>query len=475
MLTAMSQPRSVRSRWYRPPARPLSKIPEVRLWPVGIALGAATAVAVMAVLALCGLGLYLMGVEGIKPAPELTPATAFDLLKLAFAVVAGLGAVVGLVVAYRRQRVLEDETRRAEAAHRRAEAAASREITRLFTERFESASDKLGSEHAAVRLAGVHALAHLADDAPDRGLRQMVIDVLCAYVRMPYARGPGRSAAQDRFEDNTGAVRAEQLAFESMREVRHTVLRIIGDRLRQNTLWRGHSFDFTGAVFDGGYLAGAHFTGGRVSFAYAEFINGPVVFDYAHFTHGTVAFNHARFTGATVSFANARFAGSTVEFRGADFASGRVSFDGAEVFDGGLDFQHARFAGCQVRFDEAAFGFPKKERFPCYARVSFETAHFEGSQVSFAGARFSGTEDVVIEVTDGDEPTRELVADGCEVAFTGANFTGGRVSFDATTVGGNPASGVCPDDLVEVAAAHPDVFSLPESWRPDPLTSPEDH
>ncbi|WP_239647925.1 pentapeptide repeat-containing protein [Nocardiopsis ganjiahuensis] len=40
----------------------------------------------------------------------------------------------------------------------------------------------------------------------------------------------------------------------------HTIIRIIGNHLRGDTRWRGK--DFTGAVFDGGNLSRAHFTGG---------------------------------------------------------------------------------------------------------------------------------------------------------------------------------------------------------------------
>lgn len=101
-------------------------------------------------------------------------ATLFDLVKLSFGVVAGAGALVALVVAYRRQHVDE--------------AGAHREATRLHTERFSLAVDKLGSDSPAVRLGGVHALAGLADDAPDGSLRQTCIDVLCAYLQLPSPR-----------------------------------------------------------------------------------------------------------------------------------------------------------------------------------------------------------------------------------------------------------------------------------------------
>lgn len=58
---------------------------------------------------------------------------------------AGAGALVALVVAYRRQRVAEDRTP-------------------VFNDRFTAIAAQLGADKAAVRLAGVHAMAGLADD-----------------------------------------------------------------------------------------------------------------------------------------------------------------------------------------------------------------------------------------------------------------------------------------------------------------------
>src|SRR5262245_26807953 len=84
------------------------------------------------------------------------PDELFNAAKLALAVVAGIGGVVALVVAFRRQRL-------GEAEHERQELAVARDETRLFTERFAQATLQLGSEQAAVRVSGVYALAGLAD------------------------------------------------------------------------------------------------------------------------------------------------------------------------------------------------------------------------------------------------------------------------------------------------------------------------
>jgi hypothetical protein len=79
-------------------------------------------------------------------------------------------------------------------------------------------------------------MARLADDWAEQ--RQQCIDVLCAYLRLPYdAQTPGE------------------------REVRLTVIRLITTHLRADaaTSWRNCPLDFTGATFEGGDLQGAEF------------------------------------------------------------------------------------------------------------------------------------------------------------------------------------------------------------------------
>ncbi|MFD8745620.1 hypothetical protein [Streptomyces sp. NPDC059616] len=60
---------------------------------------------VAAVLVAGGIFYRLLGSEEIDSTAKLDVKTVFDLVKLSFGVVAGAGAFVALVVAYRRQRV----------------------------------------------------------------------------------------------------------------------------------------------------------------------------------------------------------------------------------------------------------------------------------------------------------------------------------------------------------------------------------
>jgi len=136
---------------------------------------------------------------------------------------------------------------------------------RTLNERFATAADKLGSDKPpAVRLAGVYAMAGLADDWPEN--RQTCVDVLCAYLRIPYEPDPGG-----------GSPLPQRLAFRASREVRHTVIRVINAHLTDGAAvsWRGLNFDFTGVVFDGGSFARAEFSGGTVDFSGAEFSGTP--------------------------------------------------------------------------------------------------------------------------------------------------------------------------------------------------------
>ena len=205
---------------------------------------------------------------------------AWVLLGLVFASVAGAGALVALIVAYRRQKIAE-----ADSVHDR---------TRVFNERFTAVAAQLGDAQPAVRLAGVHAMAGLADDWKQN--RQTCVDVLCAYLRLPYDPDPGDDAAP-----------AERTAYRANREVRHTIIRLISTHLRPGAAvsWQGLNFDFTGVIFDGGDFTRAQFSGGLVRF------------DDAQFSDGHVNFGGAQFSGSEISFGDVVFSsGSEVKFNG---------------------------------------------------------------------------------------------------------------------------------------------------------------
>jgi len=183
--------------------------------------------------------------------------------------------------------------------------------------RYTSAAEQLGHGKPAVRLAGVYAMARLADDWKPQ--RQACIDVMCAYLRMPYN---------------------PEEAEPGEREVRLTVIRLIRDHLQEDAhvSWGGRAFNFTDAIFDGGDFSGATFSGDTVTFSGATFNGGTVNFSGATFNGGTVLFLLATFSGGTVLFLLATFSGGRVDFSLATFSGGRVDFSGARFNGGRVDF-----------------------------------------------------------------------------------------------------------------------------------------
>ena len=93
-------------------------------------------------------------------------ATPLDVTKTALTIVGAIGAVLVGVYSYRKQRLEEGAAHRADADQ--------------FTGRYNSAADQLGSEKAAVRLAGVYANGTTCRrlERPTTGLRRCPVRLL---------------------------------------------------------------------------------------------------------------------------------------------------------------------------------------------------------------------------------------------------------------------------------------------------------
>jgi uncharacterized protein YjbI with pentapeptide repeats len=350
---------SVLTRWWRWWRRLLRNF-FTRLLPavvITVLLGAALATA---------LTLFLTWlVTGKLPAPGPNGTSPFlDVLKVALAVAAGIGGAVALVVAYRRQRHTEvdDVGRRS---------------------RYSSAAQQLGDPQPAVRLAGVYAMAHLADEWAEQ--RQQCVDVLCAYLRLPWAGDPTQvepntTTTEHTWPDGAGQRKVTKTysGRAGEREVRQTLVRVIASHLRPDTgsitgsaiSWSDLDIDLTNAALPDADFSNANFHG-QASFRHAAFL-GPSSFRRARFS-GHASFVGARFSGGAI-FEGARFS-EAASFRGAQF-SGMASF-GRARFSGGAIFEVAQFSEA-ASFGEAQF----------YADAFFGGAQFSGP-AAFGNARFS--------------------------------------------------------------------------------------
>ncbi|MEV4825923.1 pentapeptide repeat-containing protein [Micromonospora sp. NPDC049274] len=370
-------------------------------------------------------------------APDTRAMLRIDAIRTGLTVVAGTGGGLALLLAARRQWIAEraqrhqesvavrDQAHRdrvqahaesvAEAAQRHQDRqsgaaehdAAERRLTELYTR----AVELLGSDSAAVRLGGLHALERLGQD--NTAQRPTIGAVLCAYLRMPAPDDEPRET-----------------------EVRRTAQRVLTRHLRADdpAYWPELTLDLAGAAlvdFDasGCTLVDANFTAtaftgtttfagvtarGRLLFAAATFddvvfeglaadgevmldgvrVGGPASFDGAAFTDG-LSCRRAGFAGLT-SFRRATF-GQPTTFDATRFEDA-TTFREA-IFDGALSMEHTEF-GRSANFHSVRFASMALFRWTMFAAEAlFDRARFADaanfgrarfhSMASFRDARFS--------------------------------------------------------------------------------------
>jgi hypothetical protein len=308
------------------------------------------------------LMVWLLRVAGADPGRQL------DAVKTAFTVGLAAGGTLALLLATRRQWLQERERIHtefvaADTADRaeRVAAATERDATeRRMTELYVKASDQLGSEKAAVRLAGLFALERLGQNNP--GQRKVVVKVITSYLRMPLPR----VRAGEESDDGPAPKTADSVEMIQEVEVRKAAQQIIADHLGSDRVadsrWQeidfidlsgAHLFDFSlsdchvrsiqmnGAVFEGETLfrnfhCTLMFAASTVFKGFADFrgavFEGHAWISWAKFEGGARFNSDDFFAGAQfkqfVSFQHTRFAERT-DFSGARFSAG-VNFSGAE-------------------------------------------------------------------------------------------------------------------------------------------------
>lgn len=307
--------------------------------------------------------------DGLSGAAEAT--ARIDAIKTGLSVGAGTGGAVALLLAMRRQWLSErDQAHReqvADATQAHAERVASANehdaLERRITDLYVKAVDQLGSDRAAVRLGGLYALERLGQNHP--GLRQTVVNVLCAYLRMPYTPPPEDAAPGD----------AELARSREELQVRHTAQDLLATHLRDEeyrgqraeselppTYWPGMSLDLSGAHLDGFSLIDCRVDSLEchdTRFAGEAMLRG-LHCDLAFF-QSAVFEGHTDFRGLNVEidvwFSYSTFAtevwfhtdefyprtnlGHHAGFRGATFSIG-ARFNGA-TFSGSADFTDAEY------------------------------------------------------------------------------------------------------------------------------------
>jgi hypothetical protein len=427
--------------------------------------------------------LWLLGQASQVPPGKDRVMLQADAVKTGAAIALGTGGAAYLLLAYRRQRLDEVDTR-------------ERRITELYTK----AVEQLGHEKAPVRLGALYSLERLAQDNPEH--RQTVIDVVCAYLRMPYTPPARPEPDAEEVEeaappaDDHGQAPHPTPGQDPAQElqVRQTAQRILAAHLRlpwgissglaqrrrpspRQAFWPGISLDLTGATlvkldFDRvsamqGWFIGAVFYGGAwfqaaafqdVWFNRATFqgdawfgqaafraaawfteatFQGGAGFSGASF-QGDVAFTEATFQGLA-GFAWAAFQDLTV-FTRATFQD-RAWFDRA-TFQDDAEFNRATFQD-DAEFTEATFqGGAGFDRATFQGGAEFDGATFQDDAVfteaTFqGGVGFDGAQ--VLHLDDPDLNERRDWPDGCTVRPDPADPTRGTLVGAEQVEGPEPA------------------------------------
>ncbi|NUT50559.1 MAG: pentapeptide repeat-containing protein [Saccharothrix sp.] len=256
------------------------------LWAVG--LGLLAVVSVTLLLATLGSG-------------EPRDGVRLDVVRTASSIVLGTGGAAALLLTARRQRWAELDL--VQKDHDATE--------RRVTELYGKAADQLGSDKAPVRLAGLYALERLAQGNPAH--RQTIVNLVCAYLRMPFTPPP-----EARARTRVGPRDAHR--FQEL-EVRQTATALLAAHLRPDrpeAFWAGIALDLSHATLVKTTLTHALIE--SASFAGTTFV-GPATFRGTEFT-GAADFRDTCFHDLA-DFRRVRFGDSV--FRGA-------------VFEGSTDF-----------------------------------------------------------------------------------------------------------------------------------------
>lgn len=258
-----------------------------------------------------------------------------------------------------------------------------REVIRDLRSRYTTCAEQLAHESAAIRLAGVYALASLADDwqqQNDRNEKQVAIDLLRAYLRTPNTHTPELIAAM---LPDTGEL-----------EVRKTILLALHNRSAEETSdpksWKG--FDCTISRAD---LSNLNLTSSDIPGAFLRSVN----------------LSGAILTGANLTSAN---------LGGADLVSADltwVNLSGAKLF-------HADLTGAiLVDADLSSANL---------TRADFSGAHLSGANLTSANLTSANLLDAVmltVNLSGANLSSGKLSgADLSDANLSGANLTGAKLS-----------------------------------------------
>lgn len=297
----------------------------------------------------------------------LSTAELKEVIQSSVTLAAALGIGVTLFLSYRRQKTNEEtQQTTAEVLNLQREQHENQVVTTL-RDRYSKAAEQIASEDAAVRLAGVYALAGLADDWHRRDFsrdRQTCVSLLCAYYRMKSLELP----------DPSVPMKVSEM------QVQDAVIESISNRMRSDTdpegrwtstkfdfrsatirvarfagcVFATNSWDFSRATLGGVYFTGCVFESDQFNFASAESGVWNVRFDQCVFKGGQIGLGLE--LSGDLWFQNCRFEGTDFDLSWLRLEGGNIVFIDCEFSSGSFDMSHSSLLKGQVNFNRCKFG-----------------------------------------------------------------------------------------------------------------------
>ncbi|TFH53029.1 hypothetical protein E4J66_05540 [Actinomyces viscosus] len=324
-----------------------------------------------------------------------------DRIKVTLTALGGVGAVGYLVIKYRERSALE-----------RGEA----------DDKFVRAVQQLGDASPQVRIAGVYALADVADTY-EGPYHQRVVDILCGYLRtdrlLKDANGETRYATnKDGTSDHDKPLSADRAVESTILSVLAKHLKTVSENSFDNITTPGPWSHCTLNLHGTTLTESIHFTGSHIGALNAESLKltGCATFQDSIFTN-PVVFTNSIFT-QDVDFSCVRFARRAV-FSSVTFMK-KINFTGthfSNVYFDGATFEHRTLFTLTTFTAEAIF-----DNLNCRQEIHFNDLDFLGF-VSFNGATFHRFVDFM-GVKFNEETNLECITFKHDAQFLGTTFMG---------------------------------------------------
>ena len=318
---------------------------------------------------------FVMGLLGVK--------RKYEALRFLGIGMGGIVLVAQAVISYKRARAMED-TAKAQAKATELQAKANENTEQgQRQERLKNAIEHVGHDSSSIRLGGAYELFHLAQDT--KGLRQTVLDILCAHIR--------QTTSDKKYQEDHKSKPSEEI---------QSLLTLLF--VQEHDVFKGLHINLQESWLNGANLIRAKLEKANLSRAYLQWVNlyeanlQGADLEFAHLQNAH--FTRARMQETCLLFAHLQGACIVAQMQGAVLHSARLQ----GAFLGKVHMQAANLDGANFR-GATCLDRENLTQFPDHIRSL--TGEQSGlSEVVFAGGLTQERVDSLVAGLPGNVATR---------------------------------------------------------------------